>query len=62
MALVTKTRTVVEGKTKNLQVLPEDLDKLKSVRIKEESNLTATFNRVINFYIQSFGSEINAHP
>lgn len=60
MALVTKTRVVVEGKTKNLQVLPEDLDKLKSVRLDEESSLTATFNRVIDFYLQSFGGEINA--
>jgi hypothetical protein len=59
MALVTKTRTVVEGKTKNLQVLPEDLDKIKSVQGDKES-LTATFNRVIDFYLQSFGSEINA--
>ncbi len=60
MALVTKTRVVVEGKTKNLQVLPEDLDKLKSVKIKGES-LTATFNRVIDYYIEQFGGDkINA--
>ena len=53
-----KTKVVVEGKTKNLQVLPEDLDKIKSVQGKE--SLTATFNRVIDFYLQSFGGEINA--
>ena len=51
MALVAKTRIVVEGKTKNLQVLPEDLDKIKSVKLKGES-LTATINRVINYYVE----------
>ena len=54
--LVTKTRVVVEGKTKNLQVLPEDLDKIKSVQFDKES-LTATFNRVIDFYLQSLSGE-----
>jgi hypothetical protein len=55
--LVTKTRVVVEGKTKNIQVLPEDLDKIKSVQVNKES-LTATFNRVIDFYIESQKDEV----
>jgi hypothetical protein len=55
--LVTKTRVVVEGKTKNIQVLPEDLDKIKSVQFSKES-LTATFNRVIDFYIESQKDEV----
>ena len=50
--LVTRTRVVVEGKTKNLQVLPEDLDKIKSIQLKGES-LTAAFNRVIDYYVES---------
>lgn len=50
--LVTKTRVVVEGKTKNIQVLPEDLDKIKSLKRKGES-LTAAFNRVIDYYVES---------
>ena len=55
--LVTKTRVVVEGKTKNIQVLPDDLDKIKSVQLKGES-LTSAFNRVIDFYLESQKDEV----